>query len=83
MRWALAGAAVAALIAVSHKFGMAMNIGAPLPGGRTFDGVDAALAVWFDALDLGAAYLLMAWLGWKLAARIGGGGEALTAGHRT
>jgi hypothetical protein len=79
----LVGAAVAALIAASHKFGLAMTIGAIFLAGGLSMVLMLPSPIWFDALDLGAAYLPMAWLGWKLAARIGGGHGALPARHPT
>lgn len=77
----LVGAAFAALIAASRKLGIAMTIGAVFLAG----GLSMVLMLpsprWFDALDLGVAYLPMAWLGWKLAVRIGGGHGAFATGH--
>lgn len=65
----LAGAATAAAIAPTRKFACAMMV-----GGLFFLGGAAACAMlpaplWFEALDLVAAYFPMAWLGWKLTAR--------------
>jgi hypothetical protein len=79
----LVGAAVAALIAANHKFGLAMAIGAIFLAGGLSMVLMLPSPIWFDALDLGAAYLPMAWLGWKLAARIGGGHGAFAARHPT
>lgn len=79
----LAGAAVAALIAASHKFGLAMAIGAVFLAGGLSMVLMLPSPLWFDAIDLGAAYLPMAWLGWKLAARIGGGHGAFADGRPT
>jgi hypothetical protein len=77
----LVGAAIAALLAASHKFGLAMAIGALFLAGGLSMVLMLPSPIWFDALDLGAAYLPMAWLGWKLAARIGAGQVASAAGH--
>lgn len=68
----LVGEAVAALIAASHKFQLAMTIGAVFLAGGISMVMMLPSPIWFDALDLGAAYLPMAWLGWKLAVRKGG-----------
>lgn len=65
----LAGAIVAASIAVSHKLRLAMIIGILF----LFGGITMSLMVsgpiWFIALDLIVAYLPMAWLGNKIAQR--------------
>lgn len=65
----LAGAALAAAIAPARKLACALGVGALF-----FLGGIAAVAMlpaplWFEAVDLVAAYFPMAWLGWKLAAR--------------
>jgi hypothetical protein len=66
----LAGAAVAAYIAASSKLAIAMVVGALfLAGGLYVDLVMIPGPVWFTVLDLVAAYIPMAWLGWKLATR--------------
>lgn len=67
----LAGAAVAALIAASRKFHLAMTIGVAFLAGGIAGVLMLPSPLWFDALDLGGAYLPMAWIGWKLAARKG------------
>jgi len=65
----LAGAAAAAAIAASHKLVFAMAIGVLfLLGGLTVVLMTPS-PLWFTLLDLGGAYLPMAWLGWKVAAR--------------
>ena len=73
----LAGAAVAACIAATRKFQLAMTIGVVFLAG----GIGAVMMLpsplWFNALDLVAAYIPMAWIGWKLGAgmsRAEGGG---------
>jgi hypothetical protein len=63
----LVGAFVAALIAATHKFKMAMAVGVfYLIGGA----VVAALLpapLWYDAIDILFAYIPAAWIGAKLA----------------
>lgn len=63
----LTGAALAFLLAASHKPAMAFVVGAVF----LFGGVMAAFMIpapaWFIALDLVAAYLPMAWLATRLA----------------
>lgn len=65
----LVGAAVAALAAASRKFHMAMIIGAFFLAGGIASVLMLPSPLWFDAVDLMGAYLPMAWMGWKLAAR--------------
>lgn len=61
-----AGALVAAAIAASHKFVMAMVIGVvSLLGGITA-GIWLGAPLWFDAVDFIFAYIPMAWIGAKL-----------------
>lgn len=64
-----AGAVAAAAIAASHKLIFAMAIGMLF----LFGGLTVVLMtpspLWFTLLDLGVAYLPMAWLGWKVTAR--------------
>ena len=65
----LFGALVAALIAASHKMTFALVIG----GLHLIGGIMAATMIpaptWFIVLDLGVAYLPMAWIGGKLGSR--------------
>ena len=68
----LVGAAVAASIAASHKFHLAMTIGILFLAGGIASAWILPSPIWFAALDLGAAYIPMAWMGWKLAARKSG-----------
>jgi uncharacterized membrane protein HdeD (DUF308 family) len=65
----LVGAAVAAFIAASHKFHLAMFIGVLFLMGGIASVLMLPSPMWFDILDLGAAYPPMAWIGWKLATR--------------
>ncbi len=65
----LAGAAAAARLGVSQHFRLAMVIGVLfLCGGLAMVFMVPGAPAWFIALDLVAAYLPMAWLGYKLAA---------------
>jgi hypothetical protein len=63
------GALLAALIAVKHKMKLALLIGAFF----LFGGIMMVLMVpsptWFTVLDLVVAYIPMAWLGGKVAAK--------------
>lgn len=63
------GGAIAALIATSRKVTFALVVGAL----HLLGGIAAAFMIpapaWFIALDLIVAYLPMAWLGGRLAAR--------------
>lgn len=65
----LTSALIASLIAGSSRLLLAMIIGVlGLIGGIVAVLMFPAPA-WFDALDLIAAYIPMAWLGWKLSGR--------------
>lgn len=61
-----AGAAAACLLAASRRAAMAFGIG----GVFLIGGIAASFMIpapaWFKALDIGLAYLPMAWLGWGL-----------------
>jgi hypothetical protein len=65
----LVGALLASLIAASHQLKFAMVIG----GFFLIGGVAMVFAVpsplWFSILDLGFAYLPMAWIGWKITGK--------------
>jgi small basic protein len=67
----LAGAFVTAYVAACRQLAPPMAIGLVFLAG----GISMVFALpsplWFDVLDLGAAYIPMAWIGWKLAARMG------------
>lgn len=65
----LAGAAVAAFIAANRKLQMAMVIGAFFLAGGVASVLMLPSPAWFNAVDLIGAYIPMAWIGWKLAAR--------------
>jgi len=63
----LAGAALAALIAVTHKMRVALIVSAFfLLGGLTMVFLVPS-PLWFTAADLGLAYLPMGWLGHRIA----------------
>lgn len=66
---AFAGAAVAARLAGSRHLQLAMVVGVFFFAGGLAMVLMLPSPLWFDALDLGLAYIPMAWLGWKLAAR--------------
>lgn len=67
----LAGASVAALIAVSHRMWFAMGIGVFfLLGGIGAVYMLPTAPLWFNVLDLTLAYLPMGYLGGRLAARL-------------
>ncbi len=70
----LVGAFVAAMVngRSGHGVMAALIVGAMfLSGGAYMVSVIPAAPLWFDALDLGVAYLPMAYLGWKLTRRGG------------
>jgi hypothetical protein len=62
----LAGAVVAARLAASHQFYLAMGIGALYLAGGIAAVMMLPAPMWFNALDLIVAYLPMGWLGWRL-----------------
>ena len=65
----LAGAFVAAKIAAGHKFTMAIVVGLFFLMGGIANILMLPSPLWFTVVDLGLAYLPMAWLGWKFAAK--------------
>jgi hypothetical protein len=62
----LVGAAVAALIAASHKFKFAMAIGIITMIGGIANVILLPAPIWFDVIDLLFAYIPMAWIGAKI-----------------
>ncbi|MBK9273744.1 MAG: hypothetical protein IPM49_04285 [Flavobacteriales bacterium] len=65
---ALVGAFVAARLGASRHLMLALIVGAiNLVGGIMAVRMIPNSPMWFNVLDLGLAYLPMAWLGWKLA----------------
>ena len=65
----LVGAGVAAYIAACRKFHLAMFIGVIFLAGGIGSVATLPSPLWFNVVDLVGAYLPMAWIGWKLAAR--------------
>lgn len=63
----LVGAFVAAKMAASHPFQLAMGVGAFFTLGGLYNAFAIPGPTWFAALDLIAAYFPMAWIGYKLA----------------
>ncbi|WP_420582816.1 hypothetical protein [Reichenbachiella sp.] len=63
----LVGAFAAAKIAANHQLKFALGIGVWFLYGGISMIIDFPSPLWFNILDLGAAYLPMAWLGWKFA----------------
>jgi hypothetical protein len=62
------GAAVAAFLGASRNVRLAMAVGALFFAGGAANVAMLPAPVWFDALDLIAAYFPMAWIGWKMTA---------------
>lgn len=62
----LVGALVAALIASSHKFTIAMIIGVLFLLGGIVAGIMVQSPMWYNAIDFLFAYIPMAWIGAKL-----------------
>jgi hypothetical protein len=63
----LVGAALAAWIAARRKLPVALVIGVFFLAGGIWGVVTLPSPLWFNVLDLGLAYLPMAWLGARLA----------------
>jgi hypothetical protein len=63
----LAGAFVAAKLAASHQQYFALGIGAFFLLGGIVNVIGLPAPMWFELLDILAAYIPMGWLGWKLA----------------
>lgn len=61
------GAFVAAKIAANHQMKFALVIGVLFLLGGISMVMDLPAPLWFNILDLGFAYIPMAWLGWKSA----------------
>ena len=65
----LVGGLLASLIAASHQLKLALVIGAFfLIGGITMV-LSVPSPLWFTIIDLGLAYIPMAWIGWKITRR--------------
>lgn len=69
----LVGAAIAAMIAATHRMKFALGIGALFLLGGIAVNVMLPGPTWFAAVDILLAYIPMAWLGGKLGMRITGG----------
>ncbi len=65
----LVGAFLAASIAVKHKSGFALGIGVFFLIGGLVNAFLIPAPLWFEAVDLVAAYLPMSWLGAQIALR--------------
>ena len=65
----LVGAAVAAWLAVSHKFKFAMAVGAFFLAGGITNVILLPSPAWFAVIDLAFAYIPMAWFGYRLSCR--------------
>ncbi|MCB9284579.1 MAG: hypothetical protein H6563_10930 [Lewinellaceae bacterium] len=63
----LSGAWLAARIAANRQLVLALVIGVVFLIGGIMNVISLPAPVWFDVLDLAAAYIPMGWLGWKLA----------------
>jgi hypothetical protein len=66
------GALVAALIAATHKFQIAMGIGVFFLLGGIGAGIYLGSPMWYNAIDFIFAYIPMAWIG----AKLGGAGRS-------
>lgn len=67
----LVGALICVIIAVRHRFKLAMLIGVLFLVGGTINAFLLPVPLWYDAIDLILAYIPMAWIG----ARLGGAGR--------
>lgn len=65
----LAGASLTAVLAASRKFFLAMVIGLLFFAGGVGSVLMLPSPLWFTILDLGGAYVPMAWLGARLGGR--------------
>ena len=65
----LAGALVAAKIAVMHQMKFALGIGVFFLAGGIMAVNSMSAPLWFEILDLVVAYIPMAWLGGKIGMR--------------
>jgi hypothetical protein len=67
----IAGGAVAAFVAASHRMTLALGVGALHMVGGIAAAVILPLPIWVTVVDLVAMYLPMAWIGGKLGIRSG------------
>ena len=65
----MAGGAVAAFVAVSHRMKLALAIGALHMVGGMIAAVMLPFPIWVVVIDIVAMYLPMAWIGGKLGSR--------------
>ncbi|QNL22570.1 hypothetical protein HZR84_11670 [Hyphobacterium sp. CCMP332] len=66
----LVGAAVAYLIAASHKMKFVYSVGGLFLLGGILAGIMLNSPTWYNAIDFIFAYIPMAWLGGKIAEKI-------------
>lgn len=69
---ALVGAAIAAMIAATHKMRMALIVGVIFLIGGIAVNIMLPGPTWFAAVDILLAYIPMAWIGGKMAERFSG-----------
>lgn len=69
---ALAGAAIAGLIAVSHKMKFSLGIGVLFLLGGIMVSYMLPGPTWFAITDIAIAYIPMAWIGGTIATKISG-----------
>ncbi|HAW50782.1 MAG TPA: hypothetical protein DCX54_00400 [Flavobacteriales bacterium] len=65
----LIGAYIAALIAISHHFRLAMVVGVFFIVGGIMNVFMLPSPMWFNVTDIALAYIPMAWIGCKLAGK--------------
>ena len=75
----LAGAAIAGLIAASHKMKFSLGIGCLFLVGGIAVNYMLPGPTWFAATDLVIAYIPMAWIGGKIASKISGSEQEYSA----
>lgn len=66
----LAGAFIGSMLSASYRLIIALVIGGLHMVGGVMMVMMVPAPMWFNILDLGMAYLPMAWLGWKIAESI-------------
>ena len=65
----LVGGLVASLIAKTSHMKLALLVGVIFLAAGTYNVVTLPAPIWFEALDLIAAYLPMAWIGYRLSGK--------------
>jgi len=63
----LSGAFLTAILAASHQLKLALLIGVVFMAGGIYMVIALPSPMWFTVLDIGGAYIPMAYFGWKLA----------------